>query len=111
MTEWKIIALKYIKEKSNKEKVIYWISYECAANHVDGNWQPSGVISDTLEFDTNNLDNFIEYNDLTEEQVIGWVKNKLGDTKVVEIEAQASAKLEEKLNPTSETVLIFPWSN
>lgn len=51
----------------------------------------------------------IPFADLTEEQVVGWVKEKLGgDEKVAEIEAALQAQLDEQRNPTKAAGL--PWS-
>jgi hypothetical protein len=54
---------------------------------------------------------FIPYEDLTQEIVIGWVKDSLGVDKVTEVETQvdtlAAAKKSEIENPTVEDGL--PW--
>ena len=53
-------------------------------------------------------DNLIPFTDLTQELVIGWVKEALGgDKKVAEIEAALQAKLNEQRNPTKAAGL--PW--
>ena len=109
MVLWRITTISYKKEHSGKSDVVYSVGYDCVDKKRIGDWEPEGMVTDALEFDTSNLDDFVEYDDLTEEIVIGWLKGALGDAKVAEIEAEALAKLEEKLNPTSETVDVFPW--
>ena len=43
----------------------------------------------------------IPYDDLTEEMVIGWVKESIGgDEKVAEVEAALQARLDEVMSPT-----------
>tara|TARA_A100001201_G_C4000969_1_gene174562 strand:- start:286 stop:594 length:309 start_codon:yes stop_codon:yes gene_type:complete len=55
-------------------------------------------------------DTLIPFSDLTEELVIGWVKEKIGgDEKVQEIEAALQAQLDEQRTPTKASGL--PWSN
>jgi hypothetical protein len=54
-------------------------------------------------------DDLIPFADLTEEIVIGWVKEKFGDEKVAEIEAALQAQLDEQRQPTRASGL--PWSN
>jgi len=50
----------------------------------------------------------IPYDDLTEQQVIGWVKEALGgDEKVAEIEAQLEARLAELISPSK--INGVPW--
>jgi hypothetical protein len=51
---------------------------------------------------------FIPYEQLTEQQVLGWVHDSLGDQKA-EIETSLTAKVEKQLNP--ETANGLPWSN
>jgi hypothetical protein len=51
----------------------------------------------------------IPFADLTEETVVGWVKEALGgDEKVAEIEAALQAQLDEQAAPTKASGL--PWS-
>ena len=50
----------------------------------------------------------VPYADLTEEVVIGWVKDKLTAEKVTEVEAALQAQLDEQKAPTKATGT--PWS-
>ena len=54
-------------------------------------------------------DNLIPFADLTEETVVNWVKEKLGDEKVAEIKAALQAQLDEQAAPTKASGL--PWVN
>jgi hypothetical protein len=49
----------------------------------------------------------IPYPQLTEEVVVGWVKDKFGEEKITEIEAALDAQITEKLTPT--TSAGVPW--
>ena len=42
----------------------------------------------------------IPFDDLTKDQVIGWVQDKIGADKVTEIEAAIEAQLAEQITPT-----------
>jgi len=50
----------------------------------------------------------IPFADLTEEQVIGWVKAKLGDEAVTNVEAALQAQLDEQRHPSKAQGV--PWS-
>jgi len=52
-------------------------------------------------------DNLIPYENLTEEIVVGWVKEEFGEEKVDEIEAALAANIESQIHPTSESGV--PW--
>ena len=55
-------------------------------------------------------ESLIPFDDLTEELVVGWVKEAIGgDEKVAEIEMALQQQLDEKHAPTKATGL--PWSN
>jgi len=54
-------------------------------------------------------DTLIPFSDLTEEIVVGWVKEKFGSEKVAEIEAALQAQLDEQAAPTKASGL--PWVN
>ena len=49
----------------------------------------------------------IPFADLTEEQVIGWVKAKLGNEAVANVEAALQAQLDEQAHPTKAQGV--PW--
>lgn len=62
----------------------------------------------TVSFAPNaDADDFVAYDDLTEAQVIGWVKDALGAETVANIQTQLDAKLDEKVNPVVATGK--PW--
>ena len=55
-------------------------------------------------------ENLIPYADLTEEVVIGWVKEALGgDEKVAEIQAALQEQLDQQRNPTKAAGV--PWAS
>ena len=53
-------------------------------------------------------DTLIPFDDLTEDMVVGWVKDKLGDEKVTEIEAALQSQIDEKRAPSKASGM--PWS-
>ena len=46
---------------------------------------------------------FVEYDDLTEDVVIGWVKSALGEEKVKQIEDDIAAQIDAEENPPAAT--------
>ena len=53
-------------------------------------------------------DNLIPFADLTEDLVIGWVKDHFGAEKVAEIEAALQAQLDEQHAPSKQAGV--PWA-
>jgi hypothetical protein len=52
-------------------------------------------------------ENLIPYADLTEEEVINWVKEALGPDKILEIEQALQNQIDQQRNPTSANGV--PW--
>ena len=72
----------------------------------DGTYASSAYGS--LGFEPPEEDEAIPYAQLTSEIVTGWVKEKLGDEKVEEIEAALANQIAQQRTPTTGTGL--PWS-
>jgi hypothetical protein len=90
-------------ERETADGFVFVCHYTIAAN--DGTYSSSAYGSIGFE----RPENLIPYADLTEELVIGWVKEALGgDEKVAEIEAALQKQLDEQHNPTVAPGL--PWS-
>jgi hypothetical protein len=53
--------------------------------------------------------NFTPYDQLTKEQVIGWVKDALGEEQVASIATALETQIEQKLHPTNAQGI--PWNN
>jgi hypothetical protein len=97
---WKIAQL----ERETSDGYVFTAHYTVDAK--DDTYSAGAYGSIGLERPEGEL---IPFADLTEEQVVGWVKEKLGgDEKVAEIEAALQAQLDEQRNPTKAAGL--PWS-
>ena len=75
--------------------------YRVDAN--DGTYQSGAYGSIGFE----RPDTLVPYADLTEEMVIGWVKEKLTAEKVTEVEAALHAQIDEQRTPTKASGT--PW--
>lgn len=76
-------------------------NYVVIANYdvtgVDGEYSSS--LSDTARFSTANVDNFIPYEDLTNDIVVGWIKGQLGVDGVANYEASIQGQIDSQINP------------
>ena len=99
----------------------YVVIAHCETIGVDGEYSAS--VPNVIEFSTENVTVFIPYEDLTEEMVIAWIKESLGEgckdledgedctDGVLLIEASIQAQIEAQKNPPvtpQETPL--PWN-
>jgi hypothetical protein len=96
---WNIAQL----ERETSDGYVYTAHYTIDAK--DDTYSAGAYGSIGLERPEGEL---IPFADLTLDLVVGWVKEKLGDEKVTEIEAALQAQLDEQRNPTKAAGL--PWS-
>lgn len=90
---WKIEELEWINRVSGLAKVVSMVKGKCEAMQDDHTcWIP---FSATLE--APNSESMIDYNDLTEEQVVNWVKVALGAEEVTRIENALNTLITEDL--------------
>ena len=89
-------------ERETADGFVYTAHY--TVNAEDGTYSAGAYGSIGLE----RPDTLIPFDDLTEEVVIGWVKEKLGAEKVTEVEDALQVQLDEKHAPTKAAGV--PWS-
>jgi hypothetical protein len=76
---------------------------------VDGAYTSS--LSNTAQFSTASVSPFIPYEDLTNDIVIGWIKQELGENGIISIEACIQGQINSQINPpVSPQVTPLPWS-
>ncbi len=92
-------------ERETEDGFVFMAHYTVSAKSEDEVYSSGAYGSIGFE----RPDNLIPYADLTEEIVIGWVKEGLGDEKVAEVEAALQAQIDEQRNPTKANGV--PWSN
>jgi hypothetical protein len=97
---WNVAQL----ERETTDGYVYTIHY--TVNATDDTNSAGAYGSIGLERPEEDL---IPFSELTEQTIIGWVKEKFGDEKVVEIEAALQAQLDEQRNPTKASGV--PWIN
>jgi hypothetical protein len=64
---------------------------------VDGTYSAS--LSNTAQFSTESVSPFIPYDELTNDIVIGWIQQELGENGVNPIEACIQGQIDSQINP------------
>ena len=90
-------------ERETSDGYVFIVHY--TVNAVDDTYSAGAYGSLGLERPEGNL---IPFSELTEEIVVGWLKEKFGEEKVAEIEAALQAQLDEQRTPSKAAGL--PWS-
>jgi len=90
-------------ERNVSDGVVFTVHYT-VTRFKDG--EQAGAYG-SLGFQAPEPDNLIPYADLTEEIVVGWCKDQLGEEQVTGIDAALDAQIDEKLAPTKSAGV--PW--
>ena len=87
------------KEQTNVVYNVHWI-----VTGVDGDYSATNIGTQIVPLSEG--DTFIPFEDLTNEIVVGWTKEAMGEEQVAQIEATIAAAIEDQINPSSVTLTI-----
>ena len=103
--KWNIYALDAHVSHEGKSDVIYTVHY--GLNGSEGDHSDNMIGTHSVNFDK---DNFTEYADLKESDIIGWVKNILGDEYVANVESNIASQINLRKNPPATAqIKDLPW--
>lgn len=94
---WNVVSL----ERETSDGFVFTAHYTVDAN--DGTYSAGAYGSIGFE----RPETLIPYMDLTKDEVVGWVKEALGEEKVLEIGQALLAQIEEQRNPSKASGV--PW--
>ena len=92
----------YTHEHNGYEQVIYNVHW--IVKKEDGDYYASSYGTQSLN--TEDIRDFKPFDEVTSEIVEGWVKDAMGEEKVISIENGLNQQIEEQKNPTSETITL-----
>ena len=92
-------------ERTTADGIVYVVHYNVAAS--DDTYSAGAYGSIGLDAPAEG-DTVIPYADLTEEVVVGWVKAKLGEEQVTQVETALQTQIDEQRTPSKATGT--PWS-
>lgn len=103
---WHINSVDVFPEFNGKQNVVATAKF-CVSG-TDG--VNTATASGSLDLTLTDVSQFIEYSNLTEAQIIDWVKTTLGETGQATYTAKVDAILTEKSTPTTSSINIpLPW--
>lgn len=103
--EWRILSMKCFSNLDGLTDVVYEINWLCYA--TDGTFD--GATQGFVVVQYNPDAPYTPFNELTQDQVLVWVKNTMGENSVLQAEQQALAFANEKANPKTVTPPL-PWN-
>jgi hypothetical protein len=96
---WKINALDAKIHENDKNNVIYTVHWSYIAKDESGDHQASSIGTISVEY--NPDEPFIEYDDLTKEDVVGWLESELD---VDSMKQNLDNQIELQKKPVDETL-------
>lgn len=93
--KWSVMHMDVYPTYEGFENVVYAVRWNLEGVDKTQSATVSGL--HRVEFDSTAV--FTPYNNLTQEQVIGWVKNIIGVESVAELEARIAAQIAARSNP------------
>lgn len=100
-TTWKIRNVMVYNTLDGNSDVIYLVNYNVTATDDNGNVY---VLPEEAMIDTSSITDFVPFEDLTEEVVLGWVTTNLGAGAVAAIDQAAENALSNMLNTSIKTL-------
>ena len=103
--KWSINQLDYEISKDSKSNVVtsvHWDANDSKEVTKDSKKiKYSGRRYGHVGLNTSDLSNFVAYDKLDEDTVVGWVKTSLGDEQVKSVEDGIANEIDAKENPTT----------
>ena len=93
---WNITQMNCYPEQDGLTDVVFSVSWNLTV--IDDTYTSS--VNGTIGVELDPAAPYTPYNELTKDQVLGWVKLSLGDAQVLEYENGVSSIVEAQKNPT-----------
>ena len=103
MANWNCKTIDvYTHEHNEHEQVIHNVHWRVTKE--DGDYSASAYSTQSLN--TEDIQGFVPFDEVTPEMVEGWVKDAMGEEEVSRIEDGLDQQIEEQKNPSSETITL-----
>lgn len=97
---WNITNVEVYNSLEENTDVVYKVNYGVSTSN-----DSFGVtLIKEQELDISSITEFIPFEDLTNETVIGWVKSDLGESGVIDVQKEAEELLNKALNTSTKTL-------
>lgn len=86
---WNCKKVEFIPTDGTNEKIVAKVNWRLSAEIENYGYTETG----SIVLDTSNIEPFIEFSDLTHENIIDWVQETLGEDEVNTIKSNLAAKV------------------
>ena len=106
---WIINVMDCYPKHDKENNVVFKVNWGLAGSDESTGIGYTGYVTGSVNLSYEVGTTFTPYNELTQEQVIGWVKVALGEEKITELESTIVAQILKQMNPPIVTPSL-PWS-
>jgi len=105
---WEITSIKR-KDTPTLSNIIVQTYWKKIGTDENGN---TGSFSGATPFDLSTVDpeNFVAYENLTEEMVLGWIQSVVVGGYEEHVNEKIAEEIDKQVNPVTEVTEGFPWS-
>ena len=100
--DWNCKTVDVHPQEEGETDVVYNVHW--IVTGVDGDYSASCIGTQVVPLSEGGT--FIPFEDLTNDVVVEWTKEAMGEEQVTQIEASVASEIEGKINPTSVTMTI-----
>lgn len=100
--DWNCKTVDVHPQEEGETDVVYNVHW--IVTGVDGDYSATNIGTQVVPL--NEGGTFIPFEDLTNDVVVDWTKEAMGEEQVTQIEASVASEIEGKINPTSVTMTI-----
>jgi len=100
--DWNCKTVDVHPQEEGQTDVVYNVHW--IVTGVDGDYSATNIGTQIVSLSEGGA--FIPFEDLTNEIVVGWTKEAMGEEQVASIEASITGQIEALINPTSVTMTI-----
>jgi len=100
--DWNCKTVDVHPQEEGQTDVVYNVHW--IVTGVDGDYSATNIGTQIVPLSEGGA--FIPFEDLTNETVVGWTKEAMGQDEVDRIEASVASQIEALINPTSVTMTI-----
>lgn len=108
ITTWKVNSLQVKNDYNGLQDVVFTVNYSIVVQSTDPNPQRSESMANIV-LGPPGSSTFILFPDLTEQEVIGWVKNQLGPAQVAAAEDILKYQVIYNSDPAGWSNPPLPW--
>lgn len=100
--DWNCKTVDVHPQEEGETNVVYNVHW--IVTGVDGDYSATNIGTQVVLLSEGGA--FIPFEDLTNEIVVGWTKDAIGEDQVDQIEASIASQIEDQKNPVSVTMVI-----